>query len=124
MVVAGRAREARLEYLVAQLRHVRFAARSRKPTPDQLALALEDVAVAEADAEALCEQADAAAARSIASKKPRPPAAERGSLPAHLPHVEVVIPPAETECPCCGGELHRIGEDSAMRLDVIPCPTA
>jgi hypothetical protein len=30
MVVAGRAREARLEYLIAQLRHARFGARSEK----------------------------------------------------------------------------------------------
>ena len=122
LIVAGRAREARLEYLIAQLRHARFGARSEKLTPDQLALALEDVAVAEAEAEALCEQADAAAARLGTPRKPKAPAAERGSLPAHLPQVEVVIPAAQTQCPCCGGELHRIGEDSARRLDVIPVP--
>ena len=122
MVVAGRAREARLEYLIAQLRHARFGARSEKLAPDQLALALEDIAVAEAEADVLCEQADAAANRLGTPKKPRTPTAERGSLPAHLPHIEVVIPPAETQCPCCGGELHRIGEDSARRLDVIPVP--
>ena len=23
-------------------------------------------------------------------------------------------------CPCCSGELHRIGEDVAERLDIIP----
>lgn len=30
------------------------------------------------------------------------------------------ILPAVTACPCCGGALHRIGEDRAERLDVIP----
>jgi transposase len=28
--------------------------------------------------------------------------------------------PADQTCPGCGGELHRIGEDVAERLDVIP----
>jgi transposase len=28
--------------------------------------------------------------------------------------------PDATACTCCGGELHRIGEDRAERLDVIP----
>ena len=31
-----------------------------------------------------------------------------------------MIEPASTTCPCCGGALHRIGEDVAERLDVIP----
>jgi transposase len=34
--------------------------------------------------------------------------------------VEVEIMPEVSECPCCGGVLHRIGEDRAERLDVIP----
>jgi len=31
-----------------------------------------------------------------------------------------VIEPERTTCPCCGGALHRIGEDIAERLDVVP----
>ena len=41
-------------------------------------------------------------------------------MPKHLPRDEVVIEPENTTCPCCGGALHRIGEDIAERLDVIP----
>ena len=59
LVVAGRAREARLKYLIAHLQHARFGALSEELTPDQLALALEDVAVAEAEAEALRERVGA-----------------------------------------------------------------
>jgi len=38
----------------------------------------------------------------------------------HLPHEEVVIEPESTSCPCCGGALHVIGEDTSRRLDKIP----
>jgi transposase len=41
-------------------------------------------------------------------------------LPAHLPRVETVIDVEDTACPCCGGALHRIGEDRAERLDIVP----
>jgi transposase len=44
----------------------------------------------------------------------------RGSLPADLPRVEVVIEPEDGVCPCCGGAMHVIGEDHSERLDVIP----
>src|SRR3974377_1166761 len=35
-----------------------------------------------------------------------------GALPAHLPRLERVIEPASTLCPCCTGQMHRIGEES------------
>lgn len=44
---------------------------------------------------------------------------QRASLPAHLPRFEVVIEPDSLEC-ACGGALHKIGEDRAERLDIIP----
>ena len=31
-----------------------------------------------------------------------------------------MIAPAETSCPCCGGDLHVIGEDVSERLDKVP----
>ena len=34
-----------------------------------------------------------------------------GFLPKHLPRVIEVIEPKSTDCPCCAGKLHRIGED-------------
>src|SRR5262245_53849485 len=33
----------------------------------------------------------------------------RGALPAHLPRIEVVVNNEDKTCPCCRGELHRIG---------------
>jgi hypothetical protein len=37
-----------------------------------------------------------------------------------LPREEVVIKPDDQTCPCGGGAMHRIGEDIAERLEVIP----
>ena len=44
----------------------------------------------------------------------------RGGSPSHLPCVEVVIDVESKTCPCCGEAMHRIGEDTSERLDVIP----
>ena len=41
-------------------------------------------------------------------------------MPAHLPRVEVAVDVDDKACPCCGGGLHQIGEDSAEMLDYIP----
>jgi transposase len=107
-----------MQHLINQLQHFRFGARSEKLTPDQYALALEDLDVARAEVDALADLSDEAAARARQTRKRRPADAERGSLPGHLPKIEVEILPPETQCPCCGGELHRIDTDEARRLDV------
>ena len=44
----------------------------------------------------------------------------RGSLPAHLPRIEVTVDLDDKACPCCKGQLHRIGEDVSERLDILP----
>jgi len=118
IIVAERLRNKQLEHLVALLQRMQFGKRSEKIAPDQLALALEDSAIGHAEAEALIEQSKEATAPN--TRKRRDPETSRASLPAHLPRVEVEIMPDATECACCGGELHRIGEDRAERLDVIP----
>jgi transposase len=43
-----------------------------------------------------------------------------GALPKHLPRVVDVIEPKNTQCPCCDGALHRMGEDITEALDIIP----
>ena len=48
------------------------------------------------------------------------PFVNRGALPKHLPREEIVIEPDDQTCPGCRAEMHRIGEDVAERLDVIP----
>ena len=58
---------------------------------------------------------------------PSPPRSKRkparrniGRLPSWLPRVIEVIEPAVKACACCSGALHRIGEDVAEALDVVP----
>jgi transposase len=122
MVIAARLRNAQLEHLIALLRRMQFGKRSEKIAPDQLALALEDSEIGQAEADALIAQSHEAAHETFGTRlrKRRDPDTPRASLPAHLPRVEVEIMPEVTACPCCGGVLHRIGEDRAERLDVIP----
>lgn len=37
-----------------------------------------------------------------------------------FPRIETVVDVEDKACPCCRGGLHRIGEDVAERLDVVP----
>jgi transposase len=106
----------RLRHLIRQLQRLRFGRRSEKLDPDQLALALEDVEQAVAEIEAQLEKADPAVKRARAETR----RAGRGSLPEHLPRVEILIEPETTACRCCGGAMQVIGEDRSSRLDVIP----
>ena len=109
----------RLRHIIRQLHRVQFGKRSEKLDPDQLKLALEDLEQALAQGEAEEEKATRTINKTTtrSDKKSR---TTRGSLPDHLPRVEIVIEPEDTACPCCGGAMHVIGEDSSQRLDVIP----
>jgi transposase len=106
----------RLRHIIAQLQRMRFGKRSEKLDPDQLNLALEDVEQAVAESEAEAEKTDPALKRTRSATR----RAGRGSLPDHLPRIDVVVEPEETACPCCGGAMHAIGADRSERLDVIP----
>jgi len=106
----------RLRHLLRQLQRAQFGQRSEKLDPEQFALALEDIEQAIAGSEAEDDKKDEAGARARAEKR----RSNRGALPAHLPRVHVTITPQETNCPCCRGLMHVIGEESSERLDVIP----
>ena len=106
----------RLRHLIRQLQRLQFGRRSEKLDPDQLNLGLEDVEQAIAETEAQQEKADPAVKRARVQTR----RAARGSLPEHLPRVEIVIEPETTACACCGGAMRVIGEDRSSRLDVIP----
>src|SRR4029079_17470263 len=43
-----------------------------------------------------------------------------GSLPAHLPRIEMVVDIEDHACSCCRNALHRIGEDVRDALDIVP----
>src|SRR5919202_3730325 len=107
----------KLRLLIRQLQRGRFGRRSEKLDPDQLRLGLEDLEQTAAAAEAAQEAATGS------SDAPRPPRVRRrnlGALPAHLPRVEVLVDLEDKACPCCGGAMHVIGEDTSEMLDVVP----
>ena len=110
------ARNARLEYILAEVRRAHFGRKSERISDNQLALALEDLEAALAKDEAKDEKADSALKLARAHKR----RTSRVLKFDHLPHEEVVIEPESTVCPCCGGALHVIGEDTSRRLDKIP----
>src|SRR4051794_23939963 len=83
---------------------------------DQMLLGLEDVEQTLAGNEAAADQMTPAERAARAEKR----RSNRGSLPAHLPRIEIVVDIDDRTCPCCQGELHRIGEDRSERLDIVP----
>src|SRR3977135_844824 len=52
--------------------------------------------------------------KSLGGKKP-----VRRPLPEHLPRERIVYP-SPSACPCCGGALHKLGEDVTETLELIP----
>ena len=109
-------RNARLEAIIAEIRRAHYGRKSERITDDQLSLALEELETSLAKAEAEDEKADPAL-KTAATRKRR---ASRHENLDHLLHEEVVIEPESKACPCCGGELHVIGEDTSKRLDKVP----
>jgi len=116
MLLAERAESERLRQIIRELQRHRFGRRAESLPLEQLELGLEEA-----------EQVEAAGLVEDAGKTPDDGKTRssrrrhnRGALPAHLPRVETVIDVEDTACPCCGGALHRIGEDRAERLDIIP----
>src|SRR3954470_13906772 len=114
---AAQAEIEKLRLLIRQLQRNRFGRRSEKLDPDQLQLGLEDLEQTVAAAEATQEEVTA---RSGTLRPPRVRRRNLGSLPAHLPRVEVLVGVEDKTCPCCGGALHVIGEDTSEMLDIVP----
>ncbi len=108
----------RLEQIVDEFRREKFGAKSEKLNPEQRNLPLEDVELAQGVFDAAQERAVA----TLKAARPNPDGANRnrGHLPKHLPRIERVIEPESTLCPCGCGEMAKIGEDRAERLDVVP----
>lgn len=117
----------RLQLQLAGLQRNRFGRRSEKLDDDQIEQGIEDLEQSVAEQQAALDALADAAAKS--SSKPAPPAASprtqpakrnRGSLPAHLPRIEMIVDVEDEACPCCGGTMHLIGEDRAEMLDFVP----
>ena len=110
-----------MKFTIAKLRHEKFGpSAERGAFHEQLELALADMEEDASEAEAKAQMAAAAATAAkieVQAFERRKPA--RRPLPEHLPRERVVYsaPPA---CPCCGGTLHKIGEDVTETLELIP----
>jgi transposase len=108
-----------MKFTIAKLRHERFGQSSeRGALLEQLELQLADLEEDASEAEAQAQKAAAASAKiKVESFERKRPA--RRPLPAHLPR-ERVVHPAPSACPCCGGALHKLGEDVTETLELIP----
>jgi transposase len=116
MLLAERAESERLRQIIKELQRHRFGRRAETLPEEQLQLGLEDVKQIEAAGHAESEAKVPAERQERAARR----RANRGALPAHLPRIETLVDIASTICPGCSGQLHRIGEDVAERLDIVP----
>jgi transposase len=116
MLLAERVQNDRLRQIIKELQRHRFGRRAETLPEDQMLLGLEDVEQAEADHAAQTDGSSPEERKARAHKR----RINRGALPAHLPRIEIVVDLGDRTCPCCQGELHRIGEDRSERLDIVP----
>ena len=116
MLLAERMQNERLRQIIREMQRHRFGRRAETLPEDQMLLGLEDVEQTVAGDEAAADQMTPAERAARAEKR----RSNRGSLPAHLPRIEIVVDIDDETCPCCQGELHRIGEDKSERLDIVP----
>jgi transposase len=90
--------------------------RAESRPEEQLQLGLEDVEQIEAAGHAEGEaKVPAERQERVARRR-----ANRGAFPVDLPRIEMLVDVASTICPGCSGQLHRIGEVVAERLDIVP----
>ena len=111
MLLAERVQNERLRQIIRELQRHRFGRRAETLPEDQMLLGLEDVEQAEANCAAETD-GSSPSDRQVRAHKRR---INRGALPAHLPRIEIVVDIDDKTCPCCRGELHRIGEDKSER---------
>src|SRR6202051_5134879 len=116
MLLAERMQNERLRHIIKELQRHRCARRAETLPEDQMLLGLEDVEQTAASDAATADQLAPAEEAARAARR----RTNRGSLPAHLPRLEIVVDIDAKVCPCCKGELHRIGEDKSERLDIVP----
>lgn len=106
----------RLRFQLAKARRAMFGQSSEHAsTIGQFELALEDLEETIAAVEATAEK-EAAKTKVVAFERRKP---ARRPLPDHLPRVRHVYP-SLSACACCGGRLHKLGEDITESLERVP----
>lgn len=110
-----------MKFTIAKLKHERFGQSSeRSAVLEQLELSLSDMEEDASQAEAAAQMAaHAASDAKIAVRRFERRRPARRPLPEHLPRERVVYP-SPSACPCCGGVLHKLGEDVTETLELIP----
>src|SRR6187200_2769703 len=116
MLLAALHESERLRQIIKELQRHRFGRKAETLPEEQMLLGLEDVEQVAASTEA-GQNETVPESQAERTRKRRN---NRGALPAHLPRIEVVVDIDDKSCPCCHGELHRIGEDTSERLDMVP----
>src|SRR6187401_2619082 len=116
MLLAERAESERLRQIIKELQRHRFGRRAESLPQEQLQLGLEEAEQIEAASQAESEEREPDRRKAGAVRR----RANRGALPAHLPRVEMRVDAESPTCPGCSGPRHRIGEDIAERLDIVP----
>jgi transposase len=108
----------KLKFLIAKLRHQQYGqSAERGAILEQLELSLSDLEENASEAETTAQMAASQAKIEVQSFERRKPA--RRPLPEHLPRERIVYP-SPSACPCCGGALHKLGEDVTEMLELIP----
>jgi len=101
----------RLRLIVQKLQRNQFGRRAERLDDDQLHLGFEDLNADIARVEATLPLT------TVKTPRSRP---DRPSLPAHLPREDIRLDLKHQACPCCGGQLHVIGETVSEMLDHVP----
>jgi len=120
MVLALDAENEKLRVAMQTLKEMIFGKRSERLevlVDEQLALELGDL---ETDATLPVQANDDAPVAKPPGKEHKKARRNIGALPKQLPRCEQVLEPEATACPCCQGQLHKIGEDVSEVLDIIP----
>lgn len=107
----------KLTHELALHRRWRFGARTEAWPQEQAELFTETL-----DADQAAIEEELAALQPAAQKEGVTPAKgqpRRAPLPAHLPRTDFLHEPDSTQC-ACGGQMTRIGEDIAEKLDYTP----
>ena len=123
MVLALDAENEQLRAVVQTLKDMIFGARSERldaVVAEQLALELGDLETAVTPPLAANDDKPVDKPSGMSAKTRKKATRNIGALPKHLPRCEQVVEPETTVCPCCQGQLHKIGEDVNEVLDVIP----
>ncbi|TAI60230.1 IS66 family transposase, partial [Bradyrhizobium sp. Leo170] len=120
MVLALDVENEKLRVAMQTLKEMIFGKRSERLATlvaEQLALELDDLETGATPPATANDDAPAAKPSDKLRQKAR---RNIGALPKHLLRCEQVLEPEATACPCCQGQLHKIGEDVSEVLDVIP----